>query len=199
MPWEKQFDRNEVVKKAGETFWSCGYEGTSMANLLEEMGIQKGSFYSTFESKRDVLLESLAAYVDERFTMLDTLATAPKPRKALEKHLRAVARDASGPTGGCGCYVVNMALELSQKDEGVQKIVRAALQRHEQLYRTVLEAAKLNGEVSSELDAKSAAKALLAMVLGIRVLARSSADSSTIMAVCEQAIQLINTGSNVDP
>ena len=51
MPSTKQFDVEEALDRAVDTFWEHGYQATSMCTLLAEMGIQKGSFYATFSSK----------------------------------------------------------------------------------------------------------------------------------------------------
>ena len=47
MPWEKQFDEKAVLDKAMQAFWSRGYEATSMQNLVECTGINRGSLYAT--------------------------------------------------------------------------------------------------------------------------------------------------------
>ena len=82
MPWEKQFDQNETLELAMRAFWSGGYEGTSMTELLESMGIQKGSFYATYGSKHQVLIDALEAYVQDRFERFEAILDEPSPRTA---------------------------------------------------------------------------------------------------------------------
>ena len=62
MPWEKNFDIDLALDKAMGIFWSRGYEATSMQDLVECMGINRGSLYDTFASKRHLFIAALHRY-----------------------------------------------------------------------------------------------------------------------------------------
>ena len=62
MPWTKSFDPQTALRKAVDVFWTKGYDGTSMNDLLHAMGIQKGSFYDTFGSKHEIYLQAMDQY-----------------------------------------------------------------------------------------------------------------------------------------
>jgi TetR/AcrR family transcriptional repressor of nem operon len=62
MPWEKTFDTDVALTKAMEAFWSRGYEATSISDLVERMGINRGSLYDTFGDKRSLFMSALRAY-----------------------------------------------------------------------------------------------------------------------------------------
>lgn len=193
MPWEKQFDKREVLDRAVRAFWAGGYEATSMTELLEQMGIQKGSFYATFGCKRQVLLDGLQTYTAEHFAALAALAREASPRAALERHLAEVTASVIGPDGSLGCFLVNTALELSSRDPEIQQIAQRTLATHEGFYRDLLAAARERGEVPAELDPEATARALLALVLGMRVLGRSAAASEVVESVRDQALGLLGT------
>jgi TetR/AcrR family transcriptional regulator, transcriptional repressor for nem operon len=193
MPWEKQFDRDAVLDKAMNAFWANGYDGTPMADLLDEMGIQKGSFYATFGSKRDVFLNSLDRFVQERFAATETMIAAPSPRQALIAHLHAIAEDALSEQGCMGCMVANAAVELAPKDDGVRAFVHKTFDRHMGLYRRVLDAAVAKGELPETFDSLHVARGLLALVLGLRVLARAGMPAAVVHSVRDQALALIGT------
>lgn len=191
MPWEKQFNKEEALERAGQAFWAGGYEATCMTSLLESMGIQKGSFYATFGSKRQVLLDSLEAYIRTWQAQSRGFAQELSPRAALERQLANHAAEARGENRKMGCYVVNMALELAPHDEEVRRLVATAFSDHEEHYTELLKAGQSRGEISPELDARATARALLALVLGLRVLSRSAAPHGVIDSVLQQALALL--------
>ena len=62
MPWEKQFDSDAVLDKAMQAFWARGYEATSMQDLVDCMGINRGSLYATFGDKHSLFIQALRRY-----------------------------------------------------------------------------------------------------------------------------------------
>lgn len=191
MPWEKQFDEREALFKAGETFHKNGYEATSLVDLLGAMGIQKGSFYATFGSKRQVLLDSLNAYIERFKAHLGPLLMEDDSLAALENHLDMVIAQTTGNCACDGCYLVNMSLEVAPKDEGVQEIVQKSLAGHERFYRQLIQNAIDQGRLAKDLDATATASALLGMVIGMRTLGRAGATKSLIERIGQQAKQLL--------
>ena len=191
MPWEKNFDEDVALRRAGETFWTHGYDATSMTDLLDAMGIQKGSFYATFGSKRDAYLRSLEQYVDERFADFRDAATGMEPRRGLETLIELVFEDCAGREGHRGCMLINCALELAHTDTKAQRIVQSALDLHAASYAELITAAQKTGSISSRLDADATSKGLLAIVIGMRVYARSGAPRATLRVLADQALALI--------
>jgi len=191
MPWEKQFDKSKALDRAQDAFWEGGYEATSMAVLLKRMGIQKGSFYATFGSKRQVLLEALERYVEARSSGFGALHAAPSARAALERHLRALAEEACTSRGDRGCFMVNTALELSGRDDVVREVVQRGVRTLEQHYFRLLESARAEGELPANVEPRRTARALLALVLGIHVLSHSATPRAVIEAVRDHAIALL--------
>jgi len=59
----RNFDRNQVLLKAMQTFWENGYEGTSMTQLVDAMGIGSPSIYAAFGSKEELFREAVELYV----------------------------------------------------------------------------------------------------------------------------------------
>ena len=60
----KQFDRDEALERAMAVFWRRGYEGTSVRDLVEHMGINRGSLYDTFGDKRTLFLAAVDRYLE---------------------------------------------------------------------------------------------------------------------------------------
>src|ERR1700730_11789741 len=78
----KQFDRDEVLDRAIVAFWTRGYEATSIDDLVEATGINRGSIYGTFGDKRRLFLMALDRYWVN--AMMEELSD-PDPRRALKE------------------------------------------------------------------------------------------------------------------
>lgn len=191
MPWQKSFDVEDALRKAGAAFWDHGYEATSMADLLEAMGIQKGSFYDTYGSKKEVYLRSLEQYATTRFEEFRALAADHPPKAALRVLIEAIHDECAGPEGHKGCMVVNGALELAHSDTAAQRLVARTLEAHEEAYLRLIEAGQEAGEISRHLDAPATAKALLALVMGMRVYSRAGSPRTTLRTLADQALALL--------
>jgi TetR/AcrR family transcriptional repressor of nem operon len=191
MPWEKNFDVDVALQKAGEAFWSHGYEATSMRDLLEAMGIQKGSFYDTYGSKREAYLRSLEQYADTRFAHFGHLVEGQGPKESLQALINAIYKECIGSAGHRGCMLINCALELAHSDTAAQRAVQRALEYHEQSYADLIRAAQAAGEIGADLDADATAKAMLAIVIGMRVISRAGTSRTTLRTLADQALELL--------
>jgi len=188
MPWEKQFDVDRARQSAMSAFWTHGYENTSMQDLLDAMGIQRGSFYDTFKSKRDVLLAALAAYDDGRRETFRKLAQGHSPKQAIGALFRGVVAEAKSASGRRGCFLVNSGLELAPRDAGVAKIVNRAFAETETFFRSMIERGQALGEIPKHVNAVQTAQVLLGMLLGMRVLSRSGSAAGVLKAIAAQAV-----------
>src|SRR5881296_1028976 len=87
--------RNELTRAAARLFAEKGYHGTSIGDLAQAMGVQKGSLYAHIESKQDLLYETMrdgaAAFHAALDAVPDELPATEKIRLALRGHLRVVA------------------------------------------------------------------------------------------------------------
>ena len=192
MPWEKRFDSEAVLDKAMRAFWARGYEATSMQDLVDCMGINRGSLYATFGDKRSLFIKALRRYdARERAAWVATLAATESPREsilaAFDGAIAAVLERGSRD----GCLLVNTALELSPHDEEISKIVARGLAEMEGFFRGRIEAGQRSGEIPAAVEAGEAARALLGLFVGLRVLSRSRPEPALLRSLRRQAEALI--------
>ncbi len=198
MAGQRQHDRIDFVDRAMHSFWAKGYEGTSIADLVAATGVNRGSIYAGFSGKRDLFLASLDRYDDiHRRRFLDRLSAAGDPLAAIGAAFRAAAgtapatppeaRGDEGVPDPDGCLLVNTAIEMAPHDAEVAAFVSASLAGVEAFFRGRLEAAAAAGRLRGGTDIAGTAAALLALFLGLRVLARSGADKAVRAAVVARA------------
>ncbi len=188
MPWEKAYDETEVLERAMRAFWAHGYEATSMSDLVEATGINRGSIYAAFTDKRTLFLRALQHYDRiHRESYLERVAARHAPREAILEAFAGAARGTGRDGNPAGCLLVNTALEVSPHDAEVRAVVSACVGQVEAFFFTMLEAAKKDGTVRKSLPSRKTAQALLGLFLGLRVLARSNPDKAALQAITSQA------------
>ena len=192
MPWEKQFDVDAALTRAMEAFWSNGYEATSTQDLLGHMGINRGSLYDTFGSKRRLFLDALRHYqATYQGPKIAAAARGRTPRETIGVLFDSLVSEALGDTDRCGCLLVNTALELAPHDEEIAEIVADGLRGIETFFRDTIERGRETGDIPERIDAVEVSRALLGLMIGMRVLARSRPDESLLESIAAQAKALL--------
>ncbi len=104
----REFDVDKALDLALQVFWRKGYEGASMADLTEAMGITKPSLYAAFGNKEELFRKALDRYVDGPGGYVQVALAKPTVRAVVE-HLLYEAADAvtdpepsAGMPGGAG-------------------------------------------------------------------------------------------------
>lgn len=151
----REFDRDAALAAAMDVFWECGFEATSIGDLLSAMSIGRQSLYDTFGDKRRLFHAAIEHYAGTNVQKVcDTLAAEGSPSENIRGLLRAAAADAvdGGPRGRRGCFVVNTAVEFGADDPQVAAIVRRCVKQIETAFRRTLRRAIKTGELAAEAD-----------------------------------------------
>ena len=181
MARHKEFNREEVLGKAMETFWRHGYEGTSVQDLLESMGINRGSLYDTFGDKRSLFLEAIAHYDRTVVRRLAARLEAPGASKsAIVDYFYSLVDSMVADPDRRGCFVTNTAVELCPHDPDTARRVAGNLQRIEKAFYTALSRAQEKGEISPEKNLQALAGYLTCNLQGLRVISKVNPDRQVL-------------------
>ena len=192
MPWEKTFDEDDAIAKAMKVFWEKGYEPASIADLIAGTGITRGSLYNAFGGKEQLFVKALLKYdQDNRRAFLAELEAMDDPRRAIAAAFDGIVAETLADTEKKGCFIVNTASELATHGEEVNRIVHNGIREFEAFFRRSIEVAQARKDIPESLDPEATAKALLAMVVAIRVLGRGVFDKSALTTIAGQALRLI--------
>jgi TetR/AcrR family transcriptional repressor of nem operon len=193
LPWEKKFDSDQALEKAMQAFWARGYEATSMEDLVQSMGINRGSLYATFGDKRRLFLQALERYDREhREAWCRTLRQDPSPRRAILRAFEETIQGALASASQWGCFLVNTALELSPHDPQVATIVSAGLSGMEDFFREMVERGQAQGEIAAGKNARETAQGLLSLLVALRVFSRSRPEKALLQGLARQAEALLD-------
>jgi len=188
MPWDKQYDEIEVLDRAMAAFWTHGYEATSINDLVAATGINRGSIYAAYSDKHTLFVRALEHYDrHHRREFLARIENDNDPKSAVLAVFDAVVTAALGGAMPSGCLLVNTALELSEQDPEVARIVRNSLTEVEEFFSRQIAKGQVQGQLPARLNPKNTGAALLALFLGLRVLSRSRPEADLLAAIAEQA------------
>ncbi|MBT2401009.1 TetR/AcrR family transcriptional regulator [Streptomyces sp. ISL-100] len=190
----KEFDPDAALQAALELFWRCGYEATTMADLVEHLGIGRASIYATFGSKHELYLKALDRYADSRNPQLLGELSQPGPalpavRAVMRRFAAEAASDAERLTG---CFVTNTAAELAPHDDSAARRVAVSWENIETLLHSALVRAQAQGELPEDRDPRALARMLLVLMQGLRVVGKASSDPARVRDAAEQALTLLD-------
>jgi TetR/AcrR family transcriptional regulator, cholesterol catabolism regulator len=140
--------KSELTRQAARLFAEKGYHGTSIGDLAEAMGVQKGSLYAHIESKADLLWEvardGAAAFHSALDGVPDNVSATEKIRLALRAHLRVVAEQLDVATV--------FIREWRYLDGGRREEFVAERRRYEERFRALFREGRELGELRTDLD-----------------------------------------------
>ncbi len=177
----REFERDVVLDRAMQVFWSRGYEATSIQHLVARMGIQRGSLYDTFGDKRALFFAAIDHY--DRVVTAKLLATLEDPgsgKDAIRRFFRLKVELSLEPGRPRGCLVTNSAAELASRDRGTATRVGAVLTKIEAaFYRAVVRAQKA-GEIDATRNPRALARFLTSSAQGLSIMAKTSPDRAVL-------------------
>ena len=185
----KQFDPDAAVERAMDVFWRKGYAATTPQDLVDALGIGKGSLYNTFGSKHELFERALRRYRDSQAVALIEMLEESGPVK---ERLRAalwllVEMDLADPDRR-GCMAVNTAAELAGTDEVATELVRRMFDRTEEAFSALVEKGQRAGEIAAGRDARAVGSLLLTTVVGLRLMARVAEGPERLSRVIDATV-----------
>ncbi len=183
----REFDEQEALDRAMRVFWTQGYEGTSLQNLLQAMGISKSSFYETFGSKRDLFMRSLEHFDETQSLQAVAKLDADVPVKTIIAEMFAVIIDRA-VNQKHGCMFGKSAVELSHRDPVVRKRAAAGVRSVEDTFHKAVLRGRKSGELSKRCGARLLARSLTATFYGLQVMGNANTPRKALKDVVSAAL-----------
>lgn len=182
----REFEIDAAMDAAMQVFWRKGYDGASLPELLEAMGIARGSFYKAFPDKRSVYLSALERYHEQIVApAVRTLTAAPNGGDGIIGLLRNATRLAAEEERR-GCLLCNASSEHGTADADVQARVLAMHRDIEDGLATAVARTAKGRALTHEQQRQEAAR-LNALYIGLRVMARAGYAAEALDALILEA------------
>lgn len=113
---------DEVLDAAIGVFWAKGYEGASLDDLTNAMGLNRPSLYARFGNKHGLFLAALDRYIETRFgALVSSLMEEGDIRIGVEKNFKEIIRLVTTEDGPKGCLIASVAAEMAERDDEVRE------------------------------------------------------------------------------
>ena len=171
----REFCVEEALSKALRLFWSKGYDGTSISDLTEAMGITRPSLYAAFGNKESLFRKALDLYESEKKAYVGKALTQPSARAVAETLLRGAVANSTACGEPHGCLGVITSVACGNEAEAV----RAEVVERSHVVRKALvdrfAQAKQSGDLPEHTDVEGLTSLLYALMMGISVQAGAGA------------------------
>lgn len=186
----REFCTEQALAAALGVFWAKGYEGASMADLCEAMGITKPSLYAAFGNKEALFHKALDLYEEEKLAYTREALTQPTARAVVEFYMRGAIETQTGNCDMKGCLGVISATACGAEAETIKADVIA---RRASSHAALLERfrrAQREGDLPGDLDPDALCSWLFALLQGMAVQAGSGATRAELERVVETSLMM---------
>lgn len=182
------FDYDEALEKALQLFWTHGYEGTSMAELMQAMGMNKPSIYAAFGNKEALFRKALQKYLSGPVAYAAEALKEPTASQVVEKFLTESVALLSRQDTPKGCLIVQGALSCGHGSALIHQELINYRRHFEDALKQRFDQAKASGDLNAEVNSADLAKYVATIHQGISVQATSGAGKKELMAVVRLAL-----------
>ena len=187
----KLFDERIALKKAATLFWEKGYEATSTEDLIRSMGLQRGSFYNSFNSKKKLFLNAIDFYEGNSLNEFKKILKESRvPMQVIRTIFLALA-DCPINEHKKGCFAGNTIAELSGIDEELVENARNHLKALEEIFFEQIKTSQATGEIKTKVDAKLLGRYLLNLWNGINITRRVYPNKKLLYSLIEFQLEII--------
>ena len=186
----REFCVDEALAQALRVFWEKGYDGTSLNDLTEAMGITRPSLYAAFGNKDSLFRKALDLYEREKLTYIGKALEQPTAHGVAETMLRGAIDNVTSCDEPHGCLGVITSVACGPESQSVREDV---VKRGEAGKRAITERfirAKDEGDLPAHVDPEGLMRVLVAMLQGISVQANQGATREELDRLVESGLAL---------
>ena len=154
MPRQAAPVRDRLLQAGVSVFSTLGFNGSSVQDITDAAGVPKGSFYNHFDSKETLGAAAIAHFWDGKASRALAVLECRdlRPLARLRAYFEGVAVEIEARDYTCGCFIGNMAAELSDHSPAVSDQIAAIYAEWTRCVAACIAEAQRNGDMASEAD-----------------------------------------------
>ena len=184
----REFDVEEALAAALHVFWTKGYEGASLTDLTEAMGITRPSLYAAFGNKEALFRKALDLYEREKLTFMKEAIDAPTSREVAERLLRGALERQMSSCDPKGCLGVISSVACGAEAEGIRAEVVARGEIAKRSLVDRFERAKIEGDLPPTADPIGLTTMLIAILQGLALQAGNGSSCRDLQAMIDTSL-----------
>jgi AcrR family transcriptional regulator len=186
----RSFDETQALEKAIQVFWSKGYDGVTIDDLVAGMGVGRPSLYAVFGDKRAIFLRVLRAYAERKGALAAKALLAPQRlRDSIAGFLRYNVESATEKGSSRGCLLICVAPLVD--DAEVQRFLQNAATGGATLLERRFREAISTGEIPHDFPSAARAIQVTDLARGLTMRAQIGTPRKTLLKDAEEAADLL--------
>jgi len=189
MAGTRQFNEQEMLDKALKLFWAKGYSDTTMKDIAEETGVQRGSLYNAYGDKDVIFLRVFSLYRAKYVEQMLATLQAPTLRGALESFFDFAINSMTTGTPTRGCLSTKTIVGTEAPDQAIKAQVKALLDDIETALSERISRADEQDNLA--LDPIAAAQLIVTLTRGLVVIERTYQDKQRLQNVAHSLLSTL--------
>jgi AcrR family transcriptional regulator len=185
------FAENEALDAAMRVFWEKGYEGSTLADLTEAMGINRSSMYATFGDKEALFRLAIARYAEGPAAYMREALEQPTVRAVVEALLRGALELLTDPSHPRGCLSVQGALACGSHAEPMKQAMIEWRKQGESGIQKRLQRARREGGLAKNVDPGDLARYISTVLTGLGVQAANGSTRAEMMRLVDIVLRFM--------
>jgi TetR/AcrR family transcriptional regulator, transcriptional repressor for nem operon len=185
----RQFDEDALLEAALATFWQHGFAATSMIDVAEATGVQRGSLYNAYGDKERLFLRAYERYAEGFLDFVRQTLSNPDPAVALTALFSGVIAHMSEGAPSRGCLTTKTAIELPLPGKAIEARVKRLIEDLTALVRDALSTPAARRKLSC--DPAMAADLVVTFTRGLAVMERAYRDPRHLEKMSEQFVRIL--------
>lgn len=188
----RSFDRDGALRKAMLVFWEKGYEGTTMADLIQVIGIKAPSVYAAFGNKDQLFNEVIELYASGiNNGPLKILDEEPEVFRAFEKLFEENLRVFSSEENPTSCLIMTAAINCAPEHSEHVETLKHLRNTYKEAFQSRLTRAITENQLAESSNANSLAEFFATFAHGLALRARDGANQQDLETSCQFALQIL--------